>query len=234
MDVTMREADLPPVPAAGLLQRFRQPQPDFVPVLLREQVHAGPADDFLMGVAQDREHRMVAVRQPQSGVHLPDPVAAGFHDGAKALLACAQGALGALERSAFPTDSKRPIHRRGQPAQIVLQHVVQRAALQGLDGEFLADGSGHEEERHVRRLLACNQQRILAAEPGHREVAENDVGRERGQCPAQLHLVADADVFDRQRQVAQRPQDEFGIRWRVLDQQDIEGGSVHAHGALHR
>ncbi len=77
--------------------------------------------------------------------------------------------LGLLERAA---------HRRTEPREIVLEHVVHGALMQRLDGTLLADRAGHEDEGHVGRELARNRQRGESIESRQAQIRQDQMRAE--------------------------------------------------------
>ena len=62
---------------------------------------------------------------------------------------------------------QRPLHRRKQANEVVLQDVVGGAALDRADGGFLANRSRNEDEGRVRAYLARQCERRHAVEARH-------------------------------------------------------------------
>jgi len=80
-------------------------------------------------------------------------------------------------------------HSWHQPLRITLQDVVNRAALQSLDGSLLADGPGKEDEGNPGRFGTCNGERRHAIEAGQTEVRQYEIGQLGAQRGAHLDLV---------------------------------------------
>jgi hypothetical protein len=70
-----------------------------------------------------------------------------------------------------------PIDGREQAFEIALDDVVVRAGLHRLHRRILADGSGHEDERHIAVALFDHFQSAASAEARHREVDQHEIPR---------------------------------------------------------
>ena len=110
-----------------------------------------PSEQLVMLVAQDVEHARAREREAPFAVALPDPVARRVDDVLQPRLAAPQHLLGEVLRARRLRLAQRASDRGHEPPQVVLQHVVDGAALQRLDRALLADRARHEDERRRRR-----------------------------------------------------------------------------------
>ena len=178
-------------------------------------------------VAQHPFDRGVAVGEAGVAVDLPDPVVAVLDDAAEAFLALAQRRLDAQPFAALARGLERAPDYRRQPAQVLLQHEIRRAAADRLDRDFLADRAGHVDERQQRIVRLHDRQRLVIAEAGHRVIGQHHVRGERGQRFAQLLGRAHPAVLAWIGKVADGPGDRFGVLGGFLDQQGAKRG-VHS------
>ena len=109
------------------------------------------------------------------GVALPVPVEGELHERAEPLLAFAQRLLGLLALGAVLRFTQCAAYRAHDPREALFQHVVRGSELEGLDRQLLAEHSGNEDERHIRRSLRCDLQRRHAVEGRERIVREDQV-----------------------------------------------------------
>ena len=130
--------------------------------------------------------------------------------------------LGSLAGAAQLRLLQRALHGRHQALRVALQDVVDRAALQGLDGALLADGAGKEDEGNPGRFRARNGERRHAIEGGQAEVREDEVRQLRAQRGAHLDLVHDAAERACVAGLLQAPHRQLGVRLGILDQQDAQ------------
>ncbi len=136
-----------------------------------DELRGIPAEDLLGRVAQDVAHRITAESEAAVAIVLPDPVLRSHDDVAQLLLESHLSAahLELLERAA---------HGRHQAREIGLEHVIDRTALQRVDGALFAQRPREEYERSFRRELPGHFERRQAVEAGQREVGEDEVGLE--------------------------------------------------------
>src|ERR671921_327793 len=76
--------------------------------------------------------------------------------GPKALLALPERLLGPLALGSLFGFPQRPLDRRNEPLQPLLQYVVRGAALESLDRPLFPQGPGDENERDVGTHLLSN------------------------------------------------------------------------------
>ncbi len=127
------------------------------------------AQDLFGRIAEGGAHRITAEGEATVRIVFPDPVLRGDHDVTQLLFEAQAGApgFGLVERAA---------RRRRQPRHVGLEHIVVGAALQGLDGAFLAQRARQEDERRVRRDFQHHLERGLTVETGQREIGEDEIG----------------------------------------------------------
>ena len=106
----------------------------------------------------------------------PDPVLRGRDDVAQLLFErdAAGGGLRLAQCTAY---------RGRQSLEVGLEHVVDGAALQGIDGALLADRAREEDERNVRRELLRHFEGREAVETGQGEIGQDDVRADRLAAP---------------------------------------------------
>jgi len=158
----------------------------------------------------------------RAGRHGPVPHIAGGHREPEAQFAVEQGRLRApllLER---PGVVERAFHRGRQPAQVMLQDVVRRAALQRLDGVLLADRSRYEDEGNVRAQIARQRQGAHAAEARHAEVRQDHLRQALRDLLPKVGFRLHPAVPAFEGRAPQRAHDQLGVVHLVFDQQDIQ------------
>src|SRR4029077_428075 len=90
---------------------------------------------------------------------------------------------------------QRPLHRRKQANEVVLQDVVSGAALDRVDGGLLADRPRDEDEGRVRAYLARPCERSHAGEARHRKIGQDHLWLELVQrIDERLLAIHDARV----------------------------------------
>jgi hypothetical protein len=147
-----------------------------------------------------------------------EPLGLGQERLAAPQLALGVPALGALARFA-----QRAAHRRDDPREALLEDVVGRADLERLDRHFLAQRSGDEDERHLRKLLDGEVQGGKAVEVGQREVGEDQVDCATLEAGDELVPGLDPRDVARDASVFQHAVDDLGVRAVVLEMQDPQG-----------
>ena len=78
---------------------------------------------------------------------------------------------------AQPLLVQRALNRGAKPRDPVLEQIIRRPVLHGLDGDIFAHGPGNQNERDVQTAFAQQLRRPQAAEPRHRIIGENNVRR---------------------------------------------------------
>ena len=112
------------------------------------------------------------------------------------------------------------VHRRRQPPEVVLQHVVARACAHHLDRDRFAEGARHQDHRDERRDRLRDPDRVRARHPRHAEVADHDIPGGRAQRALEGRRRLDHVVLDHEVGRAQRHQLEHDVVGIVLDEQD--------------
>src|SRR5712664_2530900 len=138
-------------------------------------VHASRDDEpgeilpqhFFARVAEGLLRRRIEFDHTALCVDGDEAIERRFDNRALAQFTGPEGDFRVPSRIAFPLFPNHPLHRRGQAREIRLQHVVGGTTLEGLNGKFLADRSGNENERRVRAHFARPCERRLAVEARH-------------------------------------------------------------------
>ena len=117
---------------------------------------------------------------------------------------------------------ERALHGRGQTHEIRLQDVVGGAALDRVDGGFLADRSRNEDERRVRAYLARQRERCHPVEAWQREVGQDHVWGELSQRIDEGLLAIHDPVSRAQTGPRQLHQHELGVGRHVFRHQDSQ------------
>ena len=89
----------------------------------------------------------------------------------------AQVLLGAPAITPLARFAQLPIDGREQAFEIALDDVIVCAGLHRLHRRILADGPGHEDERHIAVALFDHFQSAASAEARHREVDQHEIPR---------------------------------------------------------
>jgi hypothetical protein len=116
--------------------------------------------------------------------------------------------------------------RRHQPRHVLLQHIIDGACAQGLDGALLADGAGQEHEGNLRRLLLRDAQCRHAIELRQGEVGEDQVGGEILQGFDQRLFGFDAAPVTGDSRTFELVQGTFRIGLLVFHEEDADGFSL--------
>jgi hypothetical protein len=77
-----------------------------------------------------------------------------------------QPGFGALSPPPFARFGQGAVYRRRQPGQVALQHVVDRALLEGIGREFFSHLARDEDERDIRPAVSGDLQRGQAIDLG--------------------------------------------------------------------
>ena len=149
------------------------------------------AEDFARGRADVDD---VLARQ----LHRPEHVRQRIDDAREAAAHQFELDLDLATLAALLGFGERALDRRGQANQIGLEHVVGGAVLQRADRILLADGPRDEDERHLGAELAREAQRRHAVEARHREIRQDDVGRELARRQHESLLAVGDAVRDAQ------------------------------------
>jgi hypothetical protein len=139
--------------------------------------------DAVVGEVRHRQARHV--RQSRAVVQRRQHQAGLGQDPQRGLDALPLVALAGLAQSA--------LHRRQQPLQAPLEHVVGRAALEGLDRQLFPQVARDEDKGQLRAQLARQVQSRHAVEAGQRIVGQDQVEAaltQRGdEVVARLHMA---------------------------------------------
>ena len=193
-------------------------------VLRQDQAEQGPADDLGQRIRLD---------DPQSrGIHLqersirPDE----FHtfrlsleDRAQPVLTRGELLLRLETLAMFLRRQQRALHGRGEPIEAILEQVIRRARVQAAHRLLLADGAGHDDERHIQPALFQQRERLQPCEFRHRVIADDDVPRPAAQRRRHGLRRVHALVLGQEIADAQHAEHEQGIVFHVLHQQDSQG-----------
>ena len=98
-----------------------------------------------------------------------------FDQAAIPFLADEQGFLGAFALQLEFRLVQCAMQCRGQRAEMMLQHEIRRAALQGFDRHFLTQRAGDENERDIRAFLLRQVERGKSVERRQAMIGQNDV-----------------------------------------------------------
>ncbi len=211
--------------------------PEALPGLLRERPvwrmdHLGlqlrVRDQLLRREAEDRLRRGAHVQvAARLGVDRPERIGQRSKDARQPLARQVELDLGAAARAALLRLGERALDRRGQAHQVRLENIVGGAALQRADRIFLADGARDEDERRVGTELARHRERSHAVESRHREVGQDDVGRELAQRPLERLLAVHQPMPDTQAGALELAQLELGVGPDVFGEQYPDGRRAH-------
>ena len=124
------------------------------------------------------------------------------------------------------------LHGRGEPGQPVLHHVIVRPALHRGDGHILADVPGDNDDGNVVAGLVQELDRGRRAELGHDEVGNDQIPLPLGQSGAHSLSTIHPHMIDEIAAAAQFEQDQIGVVFRILDQQQVQ--RPHAFSLWHR
>jgi hypothetical protein len=126
--------------------------------------------------------------------------------------------LGRLSHPVELTPVQGELDRRAEPAEPVLQQVVDRPQSQGVDAGGFVHRPAHHDQRDVRGLLGEDRQGVRCGHRRQRVVADNDLGVVR-QRPKELP----GRVDDSRPRLVSGPldlgDDQFGIRREVFSNQ---------------
>ena len=112
-----------------------------------------------------------------------------------------QPALRALPLIAFAGLAQGAVHGRHQLRKPGFQHIIRRAALEGLDGPLFAQGAGDEDEGHIGQRFPGKLQRRQPVKGRQMVVRQDQVGRII--LEPQLEFIPGFDPFHRVGETAQ-------------------------------
>jgi hypothetical protein len=187
---------------------------------------------FLVNVVAEMRAVQVVRREPEhapdgfatedvaaAGSELPDPVLRGVDDIPQALLALPDAQLREPAPPPLRDLTQGPANGGGETSGIRLEHVVDRATAQRLDGALFADGAGEKDERNVGRRLQRNVQRGQTVECGNGEVGQNQVRAEIHQRLAEGRLGFDSVMYAADAAAFELLNGQLGVSRYVLDNQ---------------
>jgi hypothetical protein len=166
--------------------------------------------------------QLVAVR-----VDRPQHVRYGGKDAGQPLASEVELGFGAAPLAPRRGIGEGAFHRRRQAHQVRFEHVIRGAVLQRADGVFLADGAGDEDEGHVGAQVARQAERRHAVELRHREVRQDDVGRELAHPRLERRLRIDYAMGDAQTGALELAHLELGVRGDILGEQHADRRGRH-------
>jgi len=141
---------------------------------------------------------------------------------ARAYLDLAQRLLGLQPAPALVDLAHRAFHGLGQEAEVLLEHVVDRAGAHHVDRMLFAEHTGQKDEGGLRREPTRLLQRLATGEAGQDEVSQDQVEfaslqgfDHTGPVIYQLGVQGVATALQRQL-------GEFGVVRAVLDEQDAD------------
>ncbi|HEX7962329.1 MAG TPA: hypothetical protein VF493_20615 [Terriglobales bacterium] len=114
----------------------------------------------------------------------------------------------------------RPLHRRRQSAQIVLEDEIHGTVFQCANGIFLTEGARYENEGNMRERLSGNSKSLHAVEIGHGKIGQNYIGLEVFEL---AHIVGGSITsagVTAKTGALELPHHEFGIIRDILNHQD--------------
>jgi hypothetical protein len=145
------------------------------------------------------------------------------HGKAKAFFALFEFALRPAPGVAIVGFAQRALDRRYQPRPAVLEHVIDGALLQRLDGALLADGAGDEDERCFGTAQSGDLQSVDTVEARQRVVGQDHVRRERRERFRVLRLGVDAAAVDLESAQPHFTEQHFRVLHAVFDEQYFDG-----------
>src|SRR5882762_6008991 len=101
-----------------------------------------------------------------------------MHGKTEALFALLEFALRPAPGVALFRIAQRALDRRHEPRPAFLEHIIDGALLQRLDGALLADRAGDEDEGRVGTLRSGDLQRVRAVETRQSVIGQDEVRRE--------------------------------------------------------
>ncbi len=174
------------------------------------------AEHFLQGrVGQDR----TAIHSDQR-----DPQGRFTEDYPQPLLGLQQRLLRPPIPRPFFDFLHGPAHRRSQPRQMSLQDIIGRAALERINGQFLPQHPGHEDQRYGRPSAAHHFCRRQPIKGGHREIRKDQVNASAFERRHKIILLLHQGGCTGDARGFQGELNERGIGWIILQVQNVEWG----------
>ncbi len=149
-------------------------------VRMKEALEVG-AEDFADGQAKDALNGLAAKDVFAVCALLPDPILHGIDDVAETLFALANLFLSAAPAYSLAHFAKSALNGGHKTRRVALQHVVDRAASQGLNHPLFANGRREKDEGRVGEFAKGDIERRQSIEAGHGDVRENEVWPELAQ-----------------------------------------------------
>jgi hypothetical protein len=112
------------------------------------------------------------------------------------------------------------LYRRGEPREIGLEDVVDRAVPQRIDGSLFTDGTGDKDKRYVGGLDRGDGERRHAVESRQGEIGQDDVRPQIAQPRAEFRLALDTPPFAIQASRLERPDGELSFRGNVFQDEE--------------
>ena len=124
------------------------------------------------------------------------------------------------------------VDRGNEPVEIVLDDVVVGAVLHRLDRDFFADRAGHENERHFEAAVAHDRERRGSAEAGHRVIGDDEIPVALSSASVSAFGGIDAREIGLVPALPQVLDQERGVVFRVLDQQESQWSHAAGYRAI--
>ena len=208
-------ADQVPAAVTGVDQRAQVLARRF---LVRLQRHA----DQLRAGHHDGEDVVEVVRETAG------ELADRFH-----LLRLAQLLFQLLPAAALPHFFQRAPHRGAQPLQLVLEHVVRHARPKRRRRALVADGAGHQHERHVAAGAVQQLGGLQAVKARHRIIRQHDVPAAALQRRDVRCAVLHQDELGIPEVPPQGDAHQLGVGRIVLEVEDPDPAGRHARRGAH-
>ena len=176
-------------------------------------------------LGSDSHHRAAALVPDERAALrfvVPHAQACRIDSQARAYLDLAQRLFGLQPAPALVDLAHRAFHRLGQEAEVLLEHVVDRAGAHHVDRMLFAEHTGQKDEGGLRREPTRFLQRLATGEAGQDEVSQDQVEfaslqgfDHTGPVIYQLSVQGVATALQRQL-------GKFGVVRAVLDEQDAD------------
>jgi hypothetical protein len=145
-----------------------------------------------------------------------------MHGEAEALFALFEFALRPASGVAVLDFAQRALDRQHQARPVLLEHIIDGALFQRLDGALLADGAGDEDEGCVGPPRSGDLQCVHAVETRQSVVGQNQVGREGRECFFIIGAGIHAPAEDIQASQLHFPEQHFRVLHAVFDEQYLD------------
>ena len=114
---------------------------------------------------------------------------------------------------------ERPLHCGRKPRKVVFEHVIDRALFEHIDGAFLANRTGHEDEGSLRCLAHSERQRRRTVVPGQTKVGNDEIRLQLAQRFLKCRLSLDAPPSAAQARCLQLSDEELSFRGHIFQYQ---------------